>query len=144
MKHTESAALQYANLGLSPISVFSAKRSDEAKRKRPTVQWKPYQDRIATEQEIKSFFRNGADIAVVCGAVSGGVEIIDFDEPSLFQPYIDILKGNDSQLAKKLVTQSTPSGRYHLVYRSEDSVPGNQKLAMSADGKIIPTQIPKH
>jgi len=49
--------------------------------KRPTVgQWKPYRDRLPTGVELDAWLANHPDgLCVVAGAVSGNLEIIDFD-----------------------------------------------------------------
>jgi hypothetical protein len=70
-------------------------------------------------------------VAIICGAVSGGLEIIDFDTKNdatgtLMSDYRSLL--NDEILLKKLVIQRSPSGGYHFIYRCEE-VEGNKKLA---------------
>ena len=52
-----SAALTYAQAGLSVIPVCGADHPDESKRKRPTVKWREFPNRIATPAEIHKPFR---------------------------------------------------------------------------------------
>jgi len=67
------------------------------------------------------------------GAVSGNLECLDFDQPDLFQPFLDTVESVNPALRGKLtVWQHTPSGGYHILLRCSGQVGGNQKLAMSA------------
>lgn len=70
-------------------------------------------------------------IGAVCGVVSGGLEIIDFDlkydlTGNLMKEYRKVL--NDEVLLKKLVIQQTVGGGYHFLYRCEE-IEGNQSFA---------------
>lgn len=125
----------FAELGLSPIPVFPADHPDRPKR--PVGSWKLYQAHVPTLAEIQQLFPNGNSysVALVAGKVSGNLEILDFDEPELFAPFMDQLRAARPELATLLLTQQTPSGGYHLLYRCTEPVQGNLKLARSADGK---------
>ncbi len=137
MNDIKTTATAYLESGLSVIPVFPADHPDPEKRKKPTAAWKKFQTQRATAEEVNNLFNNGANIAVIGGAVSGNVEIIDFDEPKIFPDFMDSLRGHDMVLADKLLQSKTPSGGYHLIYRCAAEVPGNQKLAMSPDGKKV-------
>jgi len=72
-------------------------------------------------------------IAVVCGKVSGGLEVIDIDTKNdvtglLYQTIIDNIP--DHTLGKLKIIQ-TKSGGYHMYYRCS-KIEGNQKFAMRA------------
>ena len=67
-------------------------------------------------------------IAVVGGKVSGGLEIIDFDEPELFEPWQSLVEEANADLLDNLPIVLTPSGGYHCFYRCRE-IEGNQKLA---------------
>ena len=73
MTSAETAALEYLNAGLS---VIPTRPGD----KRPSVPWKEYQERRATESEVRAWYsrRPGAGTAIVCGAVSR-VLVVDGD-----------------------------------------------------------------
>ncbi|GAH60090.1 unnamed protein product, partial [marine sediment metagenome] len=55
--------------------------------KKPLVKWKPYQERLPTEDEVRRWFGERvaeedyplAGIALICGSVSGGVYALDVD-----------------------------------------------------------------
>lgn len=135
LNKNHQAAARYAKAGISVIPTHPA--NSGKKSKRPALRsWKEYQERIPSEQELQEFFPNGSSVAVVCGQVSGGLEIIDFDDPETTEPFFHELQAADSDLAKRLVYQSTPSGGLHLIYRCPE-VEGNQKLAMDETGQEV-------
>ena len=102
--------------------------------KRPSVgQWKRYRERLPTEAELSAWFANGADaVCIVCGAVSGHAEIIDFDVGGeLFDAWA---KRIAPDLMTRLVVETTQRGGRHVFYRCEAPVCGNMKLAQRRDG----------
>ena len=105
--------------------------------KRPTIpSWKPFQDRRMTAEEAKQHFTNGARLAIVGGKVSGNLECLDVDDPTTYQPFLDLLEMRCPSLPAKLLKRQTPSGGYHLVYRSGSPVAGNLKLACNQTGEV--------
>ena len=118
------AAHYYTKQGFSVIPIGDNKRA--------VFPWTEYQTRIITDQEIKAQFNNerSKNIAIIGGAVSGGLEIIDVD---LKYDVTGTLWNNLKQALKDLLPLlyivRTKSGGYHLYYRCEE-VQGNQKLAM--------------
>jgi hypothetical protein len=105
--------------------------------KKPLVRsWKPYQAKPMTEVEAERCFNNGARLAIIGGAVSGNAECLDIDDPAVYTPLIDMLDMQRPGLAGKLLRRKTPSGGYHIVYRSEKPVAGNLKLASTAAGEV--------
>ena len=132
---TLEKALQYTAAGISVIPVFPATHPQSPK-KTTLKSWKPFQDRIATRNELESFFSNGADIAAVCGSVSGGLEIIDFDDLDVIEPFFTALALEMPHINAGLLFQKTPSGGLHIIYRWPDTE-GNQKLARSEDGRVV-------
>jgi hypothetical protein len=88
-----------------------------------------------TPVEAEKLFASGTSLAVIGGKVSRNLECMDFDNPSLFSPFLKTLTDVAPDLKDKLVIRQTPSGGYHLIYRSQGTIQGNQKLATSKDGK---------
>src|SRR5262245_53928724 len=75
-KTAVGAALELAVLGMSVIPIGAGPDG-----KRPLLDsWKPYQDRLATEDEIRDWYRRwpGAGVAIITGPVSG-IIVIDID-----------------------------------------------------------------
>jgi hypothetical protein len=72
-------------------------------------------------------------VGIVCGSLSGNLEVIDIDEKysldgNLFKNYKRLIHSVDPNLLSKLVVQKTKNGGYHFLYRC-DTIEGNMKLA---------------
>jgi hypothetical protein len=111
--------------------------------KAAAVPWKPYQQRLASDDELQSWF--GADprgIAIVGGAVSGNLELLDFETESTFEQWRQLVEAQAPGLVERLNLCRTPghvagSGR-HVRYRvSGVVIPGNCVLARDGDGKTL-------
>jgi hypothetical protein len=118
------SAKNYANKGLSVISTDNSKTSIFA--------WKKYQTNIATDQELEQMFNTpkAKGIAVICGAVSGNLEVIDVDckYGIKWEEYESKILDAHPELYGRLKIIRTKSNGYHIYYRCE-SIEGNQKLA---------------
>lgn len=123
-----SAALHYLRSGFSVLPV--------GENKRPLGLWKHYQSERMTEEEAPQRFRDGARLAVICGAVSGNLEVMDFDDPAVFQPFLDLLSLRAPGLIKKIRQHKTPSGGYHIIYRCDAPPKGNQVFARDSARKV--------
>jgi hypothetical protein len=119
-------ARQYVNSGLSPIPILT----DGSKR--PCVRWKPFQERIPTDDELLAMFStNGCGIAIVCGPVSGNLEILDFETGAPVQEWAKHVHHQlGDEFLKRCPLIETPSKGYHVLYRCDQAVEGNQQLAM--------------
>jgi len=76
-----NTALEYLEKGFSVIR-FQAYWPDPAKRgdeKRPLGEWGRYQTELPTEADLRSWFSKPAGIGLVCGPVSGGLVVFDFE-----------------------------------------------------------------
>jgi hypothetical protein len=79
-------------------------------------------------------------IALICGAVSGNLEIIDFDcEAVAFTQWAEYVGAEDTDLFSRLVIERSPHG-IHVLYRCQKAIPGNTKLAMRGKQTIIETR----
>lgn len=112
---------------------FSIIATDEGKR--PIGKWKQYQTTIATDEELAKMFSQDKayGVAVICGAVSGNLEVIDIDckydlTSTLFADFMQLVVEYDEELAKSLLISKTINGGYHVYYRC-DKIEGNKKLA---------------
>src|SRR5574344_795063 len=126
---TMETAKAYLSAGLS---VLPAVRQ----RKRPSVgTWKTWAERLPTACEVGAWFSNEQDgVCIVAGEVSGNLECIDFDaHGECFEAWAGKI---DQALFDRLAVERTPSGGYHVLYRTEVPVGGNAKLAQGMrDGK---------
>lgn len=101
-------------------------------RKRPGVRWRMYQQRLATLREIARWFGGEAcGLALVTGAISGGLEALDFDSRAVYQAWNErVRQGGFGTLYDRLTCgylEATPNG-VHLLYRC-CPVESNQRLA---------------
>ena len=119
---TVETALSYRGAGLSVLPAVKA-------MKRPSIgSWKKWSVRLPAEVEVEAWFANNPDaVCIVAGSVSGNLECIDFDaHGELFPKWKDSIA---PEVFERLVVERTPSGGFHVLYRSDTSVPGNRKLA---------------
>ena len=77
--------------------------------------WTEYQDRLPTDEELKRWFGGRNEIAIVCGSVSGGLVVVDFDDPDYYQRW----RAAHPVLAERLPTAQTPRPGYHVYFRSD-------------------------
>ena len=109
--------------------------------KTPAVgKWKPYQTERLTNVDIfKADFVKG--IGIVCGAISGNLEVIDVDTKhdttgSLWSELRGLIEDNLPELYSRLVIAQTKSGGYHIYYRCS-SIAGNLKLAEKLNREVL-------
>lgn len=115
-------ALEYFSKGLSVIPVDS--------KKLPIGGWKKNTQELCYPSDN---FKNCDGVGLVCGDVSGGIEVIDVDEKysldgNLFKKYKQLIFNFDKDLLKKLTVQKTENNGYHLIYKCK-TIDGNKKLA---------------
>ena len=108
--------------------------------KRPAVDWKEYQHHRPTPEQLTAWFGDGlrTGLGVVCGAVSGGLEMTELEGAAVREGALTTLNslaldaGEEAlwdRMLKGYVVVS-PSGGLHFYYLLADAeVPGNTKLA---------------
>lgn len=109
--------------------------------KRPVGSWREYRER---RRAIDADFDRCDALAVVCGVVSGNVEVIDFDAQAVdFDNWAERVAELDADAAQALfscVLETTQSGGKHLAYRCAKPVDGNLKLTTrTLDGAVKTT-----
>lgn len=115
--------------GISVIPVVLA-------TKKPGQAWKAYQTHIMDDETAARRFSglNGEHgIALICGRVSGGLEVIDFDNhlgniAETFKAFIMAPAVNAIVFGQRLPYEKSPSGGYHIWYRCE-TIGANTKIA---------------
>ena len=117
-------ALKYLRAGLC---VLPAVRAD----KRPAVpRWKEFQRALPSEAELTAWCRNADALCLVCGAVSGNLEMLDFDlGGQAFGTWWQTVQQQNAALLDRLAVETSPSGGWHVIYRCQEPVCGNLKLA---------------
>lgn len=118
------AAAFYLNNGLNVIVTNNVKQS--------LYDWKKYQSEMITIDEVNRQLTHKAaqGMAVICGAISGNLEVIDIDLKYAIDPdyYTKLTEAIGFELMARLYIVQTRSGGYHFYYRCE-VIEGNQKLA---------------
>ena len=130
----ESSKL-YASQGLSVIPVKSDKR--------PAIQWSQYQRAMMTQERIDQVFERSdvTAIGVVCGPVSGNLEVIDVDckyddTGTMGDEFLSMINENLPYVYEQLLITKTVNNGYHLYYRCS-TIAGNQKLASTATNNVL-------
>jgi len=98
-------------------------------RKASIGPWKDFQTRFISDDELYAKANYAKGLAIICGKVSGNLEVIDIDlkydlSGDLFERLVNLIP----DLLTRLTIAKTVSNGYHLYYRST-SVQPNQKLA---------------
>lgn len=127
-------AKTYIECGLSVIPT----RADKS----PYFKWKAFQNKKMSLEEINKYFsdQRAMGLGVVCGKVSGNLEVIDVDvkyddEGFIEESYIGDLKASIESYDKLLIIRTMNKG-LHIYYRCK-SIEGNQKLANNSKGQVI-------
>lgn len=139
MMSIRKRALAWIDAGLSVVPI----KPDGTKG--PSVPWREYQDRRMTPDEVDLHFVSGVGIAVLCGEISGGLEVLDFDLPKsgtwkgqcFFDDWVEALNIDLYDLVRQMPKVRTPGGGVHLYYRCSD-LDGNRKLAVVVERDVIP------
>lgn len=110
------AAFRYRRLGFSIVPVRADKSS--------IGYWTKYQQICMSDQEIYEAFNWSYThgIAIICGTISGDLEVLDFDckydlNGNLFQSFQNRLNEIQPGLFEKLLVIGTRNKGYHIMYR---------------------------
>ena len=134
MSNIIQKAKEYSKAGISVIPTTEDKR--------PALkEWTSYQSNIMTEEEIDRLFTGAVGIGIVCGKVSGDLEVIDVDTKhdttgTLWEEFSSLLEDNLPETYKELIIAQTKSKGYHIYYRCEE-IEGNKKLANKQNKEVL-------
>ncbi|MDB5350510.1 MAG: hypothetical protein JWN86_1757 [Planctomycetota bacterium] len=110
--------------------------STDAKRC-PKIKWSPYQlERVPGFLLSDHFVGRQSGIGVICGKTSGSLEVLDFDDASVWSPWCKAVVKKHGSILVRTPVVSTPSGGQHLYWRCKE-IEGNLRLARKPidDGK---------
>lgn len=125
--------LIHAGLSIIPIAPNGTKK--------PTIKWKIFETRFPTAAEVAYWFQPGrVGIAIVAGAISGNLEILDFDDGDVFDPWQNLITALFPLLMPLFPVVQSPSGGFHVYYRCQ-TIAGNQKLARWQDAQGRPGKV---
>jgi hypothetical protein len=121
-------ALSLLHVGIACIPI----RTEKGREKTPALsKWKQFEQRLPTEAELRQAFSGRSfGIAAICGAVSMGLECLDFEVAHEFGLFADELDQLQPDLLRRLVQVKTPSGGFHLWYRCPEECGPSTRLAM--------------
>lgn len=118
--------------------------------KRPAVRWAEYQVEVPSLGKVDEWWGNGKSygLALICGAVSGNLEMTEIEGRAVDGESLTEIQNRMDELGVGHVwdlltgpngySEMSPSGGIHLLYRlSDHPVPGNTKIAQSADNLIL-------
>lgn len=111
--------------------------------KRPLGEWKRFTTQPATLDEIDAWYEQGlTGVGWICGKVSGGLEVIDFDDRGALAEYELLCAesgvGDLLGRVKEGYFEHSPNGA-HLAYRCGE-IAGNTKLAKRGAKTLIETR----
>ena len=113
-----SYAKLYVSKGLSVIPL-------KPRSKEPIIQWKEFQMRTPSSEEIEKWFSEERNIAIVCGKVSSNLVVVDFDSEEKFKEWYDRIDKEYSHLRDKVLnTWIVKTGKgYHIYFRLSFEAP---------------------
>lgn len=141
------AARAYRKAGLSFLPIRADGSKMPAYKSLPRVwdeqegkyryPWKPFTQRPPTAEQVRFWFDDPRDrhlygVAVIGGAVSGGLEIIDCDNAAIGATWRESVAHVAPGLIDRLVLVRSPRPGLHAYYRCVE-FGGNQKLARGPD-----------
>lgn len=117
--------------------------------KRPGVpSWIEYQKRRPTDSDMRRMFPTEggpAGLGYVTGAVSGGLELFEFDDAGAEQEFramaAEAGAGDLIERLDRAYSERTPGGGLHWLYRCTEGAGGNTKLAGRGQGRERKTLI---
>ena len=132
-----NTALKLTHIGISVVATDAGKL--------PVIKWGPFQERIATDDEVIAMFTHpkAQGIAMIGGRVSGNLFTLDFEGkdhdhnpmPSVYPLWAEMAQAELARLGMadlffKIPVITTQHGGYHAKWCVVESVAlGNEKLA---------------
>jgi archaellum biogenesis ATPase FlaH len=107
-------AKKYISKGISVIPVGLDKK--------PLIEWKEYQTRLATDEELQKWFSGTANIGIVTGKISG-ISVVD----------IDPRHGGSAKGLPPTLMAKTQGGGWHLYYHYLPGLPNKANVRPGID-----------
>jgi hypothetical protein len=129
---TKNETTETYSIDLSIIPISS--------QKLPFKEWKAFQKNIPDYETWNNHYLKNGYIGIICGAVSGNLEGLDFDlknDPSktIEQQFRSRIP---EELFRRLIVVQTPNGGFHYIYRCPGTkIEGNLQLAWHTNETII-------
>ena len=108
--------------------------------KAPLGQWRQYRTERPSRDQLRHWYSDGlSGIGIVCGAVSGNLESVDFETKDIYAQVVTLAQETGLQSLVERVEngylEESPAG-IHWLWRCSE-IAGNTKLARGADEKIL-------
>lgn len=105
--------------------------------KQPIGEWKRWQKGRPSRQQLNAWYRGGREgIGLVCGAVSGNLEMYEFENEEVYQAFKETAEaagmGSLVDTIENGYLEKTPGGGYHWLYYCRE-ISGNTPLARKPD-----------
>jgi hypothetical protein len=127
MSDTFSIAQAYYNAGLCVIPVMDDGSKQPGVGRNP-LSWSAWQDNRPGLESLRTWFNLYEGYGVICGAISGKLEVIDFDDITLYEPWTRIVQQEAPGLLDRLPIDESPRGGHHVYYRCQ-TIGKNLRLA---------------
>ena len=109
--------------------------------KHPPIKWKKYQsERASKEQVYRWRFIEGYDLAVVLGAVSGNMVVMDMDDPKLYHQAFG--RGTEHRTLVVMTRKMGRDRKRHVWLRAAHSVATRHLAGMDIQGEGAYVKIP--
>ena len=121
--------LKYYRKGLSIIPLNKGE-------KKPSIKWEEFQKHRATEEELRSWFKQDRNFGIICGTISGNLVVFDFDEAEA----VNFVFTDFEKVKQKTMVVRTGKG-YHIYFRTKQGVPSSKRthlhLDIQSEGKYV-------
>ena len=113
--------------------------------KKPIVKWKKYQQKGPSKKETEKWFKTETqqNVAILCGASSGNLVVLDFDDKSVYPKFFNI-----EEIEKKTLVVKTGSGKHHVYLRTKKPIASFKipriRLEVRSEGNIVIAPPSKH
>ena len=138
MPNQFNPVLYATEIMLSGATIIPAKMPS----KKSDGKWEDFQTRLISAAEIKAKFATTPNgYALICGAGSGNVEVLDIDlkydtTGTLYHDFCAMLEEFAPGLTERVVVQKTINNGFHFIYRCP-IIEGNRKIAANENGKVV-------
>lgn len=129
-------ALDLLASGVSVVPVPDA-WPNPSESKPMSYPWRQYTNFLMGAKKAEREFEGIDKMAIVCGAVSGNLLVLDFDQPGFYEEWLEIMESTEIDVSTWPHVQ-TINGGHHIYVRSTEAVEGNRKLAMIPSGEEPP------
>jgi hypothetical protein len=133
MQNLDALIECYRNEGLSFIPI-------PYKSKVPAIEWKQFQQTRPDDDHIKTWFTgHDTNLAVICGSVSGGLVVLDFDSENGFWEFDGVCSAKTGIELFDFTRVSKTARGFHVWLRVQEPVKNQKypKLDIKSDGGYV-------